>query len=218
MVGFCKTFIRITEDMVIILFDVVGLVVVNQVTLGLHGFFRIAVCGQKFVFDVDQFQCAFGNGFIYGGDAGHVVPDVTDFVDRERVLVMADGQNAVRIRSVGSNDDADNSVDLLGAASIDALDARMRMRGMQNFAGQHPRDGEVVGVLAGTGGLTSRIDHGDRFTDDGELTHMSIANWNPPKLLCCCIPKRNASSSPARKKFDAVALKIYVSGSLRLAL
>jgi hypothetical protein len=42
---------------------------------------------------------------------------------------------------------------------------------MQNFADQHRRKGQVVGVLASAGGLAGGIDHSDRTADDGEIWH-----------------------------------------------
>src|ERR1700688_1237244 len=79
VVGFGETSVWISEDMVIILFDVVRLVVVNEIVFGFHRLFRIEVGWQQFVFDVNQLKRSFGRGFIYGGDASNVVANVAYF-------------------------------------------------------------------------------------------------------------------------------------------
>ena len=40
---------------------------------------------------------------------------------------------------------------------------------MQNLAEHHTANAQVVGVLAGAGGLLGRVDHGGRLADDGEV-------------------------------------------------
>ena len=45
---------------------------------------------------------------------------------------------------------------------------------MQNLPDQHARHAEVVGVLAGAGGLAGRVDHRDGFADNGEVSHQSL--------------------------------------------
>ena len=134
VVGVGETFVGIAEEVVIILFEVVRLVVVDEVALGLHRLFGIEIGGQDFVFDVDEFESFFRGRFIDGGDAGHVVADVADFVEGEGVFVVADGENAVGIGRVFAGDDGDDAVELLGAGGVNALDAGVRMRGMQDFA------------------------------------------------------------------------------------
>src|SRR5262249_48447441 len=84
---------------------------------------------------------------------------------------MADGENTVGIGSVLTGSDCKDTIELLGARCVDALDARVRMRRMQDLADQHAGKGEVVGVLAGARGLFRRINHGDRLADDGEVGH-----------------------------------------------
>ena len=46
VIGFRKGFVGIAENVVVVFFDVVWLVVVDEVALGLHRFFRIEVGGQ----------------------------------------------------------------------------------------------------------------------------------------------------------------------------
>ena len=141
LVGFGEAFVGIAEDVVVVLFEVVRLVVVDEVGLGLHRFFGIEVGGQEFVFDIDQFERFFGGGLVDGGDAGDVVADVADFVEGERVLVVADGKNAVGIGRVFAGDDGDDAFEFLGAAGVNALDAGVRVRRMQDSADRACRAG-----------------------------------------------------------------------------
>ena len=92
------------------------------------------------------------------------------------MLVVTDWQNAVWIRSVSTDNDRHNSGQLFGRACINPLNARMRMRGVQDLSNQHAGKREIVGVLARAGGLASGIDHGNGFADDGEaVAHFAAA-------------------------------------------
>ena len=62
------------------------------------------------------------------------------------------------------------------------------IRRMQDLAHQHSGKAEVVGVLAGAGGLAGGIHHGDRFADNGESV---IAHFVPTNS--CFIPFCSAS-------------------------
>ena len=139
-----------------------------RVGLRLHRFFGIEVSGQDFVFHIDQFQRFFGDGFRDGDYAGDVIADVANLVERQRVLIVADGKNAVGIGRVFADCYGDDAVEMFGAGRVDAFDARMRIRRMQNLADQHAGHAEVVGVFARAGGLFRRVDHRGGLADDGE--------------------------------------------------
>ena len=47
---------------------------------------------------------------------------------------------------------------------------------MQNLPYQHARHAEIVGIFAGSSGLSCRIDHGYGFADYGEVSHFSVMN------------------------------------------
>ena len=106
-----------------------------------------------------------------GDAARNVVADVSNLIERKRVFIVADGQDAVGFGSVFANHDSNDAFELFGAASVDAPDARMRVGRMQNLADQHARSAEVVCVLAGAGGLARSIDHRDRFADNGKVVN-----------------------------------------------
>src|SRR5262249_30517463 len=156
------------EDVVIVLFDVVRLVFVDEVLLGFHRRFGIEVGGQQMVFHIDPFQPFLRRGLVLGYDAGNVVADVADFLNRKRVLIVANRKDAVRVGGVSSGDNGDDAVKLFGAAGVDALDAGVGMRRVQNSANQHAGEKEVVGIFARTGGLGGGVDHGDGSADDGK--------------------------------------------------
>ena len=174
LVSFGKTYFRISEDVVIVLFQVVGLVVVDEVGLGFHRFFGIEIRGQELVVNVDQLERLIRRGLVDRGDTCNVVTNVTDFVERERVLVMPDGKNAVGIGRVLSDYNRDDAFQFLGAASVNALDAGVWIRRMQDSADEHPRQAEVVGVLAGTRRLAGGVDHSGRLADDREV----VGRWS----------------------------------------
>ncbi len=77
--------------------------------LRLHRLFGIEVGGQHFVLDIDQFERLLGDRFGDSNHAGDVVADVAHLVERQRVLVVADGKNAVRIGRVLADDDRDHA-------------------------------------------------------------------------------------------------------------
>ena len=102
--------------MVIILFQVARLVVVDEIGLRLHRLFGIEVGRKHFVLHIDEFQRFLGDGLRNRDYARHVIADVTHFVERQRMLIVAHGKNSVRIGRVFANDNGYNSVELFGAA------------------------------------------------------------------------------------------------------
>ncbi len=171
VVGLRKALLRIAENVVIVLLDVVGPVLVNEVALRLHRLLGIEVRGQRLVFDVDQLERALGNLFADGRDAGDVIANVTDFSDGQCRLVVPDRKNAVRVRRVLTSDDRNDTFQRLRARCVDAYDARVRIGRMQNLADQHPRHAEVVSVLTCAGRLAGGVNHRDRFSDNRKVTH-----------------------------------------------
>ena len=58
-----KSLLGITKNVVIILLDVVGFLRMDQIRSRLHRLFRIEVCRQRLVVNVNQFHCLLGNRF-----------------------------------------------------------------------------------------------------------------------------------------------------------
>ncbi len=94
-VRFRQCFIRITELMVVLLFDVMGFVIVNPVRLRLHRFQRIEVGRQQLVVNFNQLQRLPGHLFTDRRHPGYVVADVAHLVDNEDGLIVPDGQYAI---------------------------------------------------------------------------------------------------------------------------
>ena len=90
------------------------------------------------------------------------------------MLVVADRQNTVGSGCILSGDYGDDAIQFLGPAGVDALDAGMGIRGMQDLTNQHARQAEIVRVFAGTSGLAGRVHHGDGFADNREFSHWSL--------------------------------------------
>ena len=175
LVGFRKAGVRIAEDVVIILFDVVRARLVDQVGFRLHGFFGVEPRGQEFIFDVNQLKRILGDAFRLGDDAGNVVAHVADFFHRECGFVVTHGQNAVFVRCVFAGHHRDDAGQRQRAGCVNFLDTRMRVGRMQNLADQHARQAQVIGVLAEPGGLARGIHHGDRLADYGKLAHVDAS-------------------------------------------
>ena len=152
--------------MVVLFLDIVRTFLVNEISLCLHRLNRIEVGRERLVFHIDQLDRAFGDFFVNGSDTCDIVADVADLLDRKRRLVMADGKYAVLVGRVCASDDGNHAFERLGTRCVNALDARMRVRGMKDLADQHSGQAEIVRVLTGAGGLARGVHHGDRFADD----------------------------------------------------
>ena len=169
LIGFRKPRVWIAEAVVIILLQIVRLVLVDEVSLGLHRLFGIEVGRQHLVIDIDQLQRLLGNRLGRGDHARHVVPHIADFVESQRVLIMSNRKNAVRIRSISSHCHRHDTFKSLGATRVDVSDARMGIRRMKNLADQHARKTEIVRILASPSRLLRRINHRGRLADDGKI-------------------------------------------------
>ena len=75
--------------MVIILFEIVRLVLVDEVSLGLHRLFGIEIGRQNFIVNVDEFERLFGDGLGRRHNARHIVTYVADSIESEWVFVVA---------------------------------------------------------------------------------------------------------------------------------
>ena len=138
----------------------------DEISFRFHCFFGIEIGRQHFILDVDQLQGLVGCGLIDGSHAGDVVTHVPDFVDSQRMFVVAHRKNSIRSGSVFAGNDGYDSFHLLGAAGVNVLNARVGEGRMQDSSHQHAGHGEVVGVFTGAGGLACGVHHGDGFPDD----------------------------------------------------
>ena len=103
------------------------------------------VGAQRLVLDVDQPDRLGGRGLVAGDDGGHRVADEADLVRTEGVLVVADGQDAVGDREAVAGEDQVHAGMCRRACRVDPGDARVRHRGAEQLAVQHPREHDVIG-------------------------------------------------------------------------
>ena len=130
VISFGEALLGIAKNVVIVFFDVVRLVVVDEIGFRFHRFFGIKVGRQYLVFDIDQLQRLLGRGFIHRSYAGDVVAHVADFIYGERMLIMADRKNSVGVRRIFAGSDRDDSVQFLSAGGVNTLNAGVRVGGM----------------------------------------------------------------------------------------
>ncbi len=161
-----KALVRIAKNVVIIFFNIVRPLRMDPVLLRLHRVFRIKPRRQLLILHFDQLQRALRNRLRRGDNAGHVVAHVPHFLDGQRRLVMPHGQNAVFVRRVRPSHHAHHALDGFGLRRVNLLDPRVRIGRMQDLAGQHARQRQVVSILALARGLARRIDQGNAFPDD----------------------------------------------------
>ena len=98
-IGFGESFVHVAELERDFLVDVAAVAVfVNPRLVNHHAFFNRRDGLQRLVFDLDQIHRVERDVFVDGCDRGDRIADEAHLVDTERVLVLTDGQNAVRNR------------------------------------------------------------------------------------------------------------------------
>ena len=127
--------------------DVAGVAVVVDARLGMgEAVFRRAERAQRLVLDVDEVERLERRQLVAGDHGGDRIADEAHAVDRQRVLVLADRQDAVRDREVLAGQ---HEVHARGAPrrarDVDPHDARVRQRRAQQLAVHHPRQHHIVG-------------------------------------------------------------------------
>ncbi len=137
VVGFGKSLVQVAEDMVIIFFEIMRTVLVDEIAFGFHRLFRIEVGWKRLVFHVDQLDRIFGNLFADCSNAGNMIAHVADLLHRQRGLVVTHRKNTVWIRRVSPGDHSDDAVQRFCPRSIDMLDSGVGIGRMENLAHQH---------------------------------------------------------------------------------
>src|SRR5947209_6972453 len=174
-ISFSETFLRIAEDVVIVLFNIVGALGMDPVFLRLHGVFGIKPGGEQFILDVNQIERLLGNAFAGRYYTSDIVSNIADLLYGKGRFIMADRKNAVFVGRVRPGDDRHYTLKSFSAGSIDFFDQRVRIGRMQDLADEHSRQGEVVSIFALSGGLARRVDEGYAFADYRELVH--LCSW-----------------------------------------
>ena len=124
---------------------------------------------QWFVLHVDQLHRLLRRQLIARDHRRNRVADKADFVAAERVLVVTDGQDAVRDGEVGAGENQMHAVNGGGFRSVDARNERVRNARSQQPAMQHARKHEVVGELRLSGDLRTAVNTTPCAADDVTL-------------------------------------------------
>src|SRR5205807_2473989 len=128
-----------------------------------------------------------------GRDAGNVVADVAHLVERKRVLIMADRQNAISVWRVLPRHNRNHASERFCAAGINVLDAGVWIGRVQDLADQHARHKQIVRVSARASGFLRRVYHGDGLSDDGKITHGMLRVQSAPAGATAAVPFCSAS-------------------------
>jgi len=124
---------------------------------------------QLLVLDLDQRQRALGGLVVDRGYGGDRLAHVAHLLQRQRVLVLADGEDAVGDGQMLASEDGVDARQLDGLADVEAPDVRVRLGAPQQLADQHARQPQVVGVPMPPSHLRVGVDLGQRLADDREL-------------------------------------------------
>ena len=146
---------------------------------------------QRLKLNVDQVERFVGDPLVRRCDRGDRIADIADLLARERLLVLADREDAELDWQVIPGEDGQHAGVRPSARRIHAQDARMRVRTAQDTPVDHPRQGQVVGELRLSADLGKRVGLDQRLPDDrqflGRLPHRAS------------VPSREAASSTASK-------------------
>lgn len=119
--------------------------------VGIHRFEGIDDAGQCFVFHIDQFGGVRGDVAVFGDDESHfLVLEQHLFLGQDRLHVAGQRRHVVQAErlEVGGGQHRNDTRQGLGAAGVDALDARMGVRRADEVAKQHARQFQVVDIAA----------------------------------------------------------------------
>ncbi len=169
-VGAVDRGVDLAELQVHVLRDVTVLAVLGDCRFGAgQGLVRVEMGLEDRVFDLDQLQRVDGRVLVEGRDRGDGLADVAHLVHGERRLVLGPGQDAEFYRQIGADDDREHPGQRAGAAGVDGLDDRVRMRAAQQLRVQHARQLDVVGVDRRAGRLAEAVDLALRLANDREV-------------------------------------------------
>ena len=127
---------------------------------------RIAEGAQRLVLDVDQVERLECRQLVAGDDGRDRIADEAHAIDRERMLVLADRQDAVGDGEVLAGQRQVDARMRQRARHVDAEDARVRHRRAQQLAVHHPRQHHVVGEPGLAGDLRAPVDAAAGRADD----------------------------------------------------
>ena len=123
-----------------------------------HGVFSIGDGAERLVVDGDQIQCRCGGLLARRRDGRDRIAYEAHLVERQRVLVLAHGEDAKGDRQVRAREHRFHTRECCGLRRVDADDAGVRVRTAEQLRVQHPGQEEIVRELRDTGYLGGRID------------------------------------------------------------
>ncbi len=147
--------------------NVAGRVVVNQRGAGGERLVEREHGGQHFVLDHDLVHGRACRFRIQRGDRSHLIADVADFPDRERIEVRTEGA-PFAFRRVGAGCDCFHAGHGRGGAGIDREDASVRVRAPQHRRVQHSGKMQVGDVLRRASDLRNGVGARNVLADDEE--------------------------------------------------
>ncbi len=99
---------------------------------------------------------------------------MADVIDAESLLVLADRKNSVFDGQVFAGEDEVDAGMGSGARSVDASNARVRVRGAQELAVHHARKGNVVGEASLASDFGACVYAPARMADYAEIAIASV--------------------------------------------
>jgi hypothetical protein len=124
------------------------------------------ICRQRLVLDLDQVDGFSSRHLVACDDRSDWIADEPNALDSQGMLILADGENAVRDGEVGAGQNQSNTRKSGRSGRVDSPDSRVRQRGSQELRMQHPRQRQVVGKCRLPGDLGACVDSSPRPPDD----------------------------------------------------
>jgi hypothetical protein len=122
-----------------------------------HTLFYVRDGLQALVFNFDEVHSVESRVFVQGCDRRHGVAYEANAVYAERVLVLADGQNAVRDRQIFACDNGMNAGKRRRFRHVNVFNDGVRLVASQHLAMKHARQDYVVCKLRLARALLSRV-------------------------------------------------------------
>ena len=114
--------------------------------------------GRQFgIGDVDQVERSVGGLFVDRGHGRDRVADITDFFDAQRLLVLADRQDAVLDRQVAPSDHAEHARQCPRRGRTDGQNVGVRPSTAQESAKGHAWQLQIVGVARRASGFGQSV-------------------------------------------------------------
>ena len=127
-------------------------------------------CRQPFILDDNRITSGDGGVFVHRGHCGHAVAHVADFVYPEDIFVGGPGDDAVGNFQVLTGHDPVDAGHGQGCAGVNADNAGVGMGAALDFAVEHARQLEVVGVAQDAAHAFGGVDFAMRLAEDPMVT------------------------------------------------